>query len=236
MSKHVLAPLSPLLSSHGPFAECGLLAPIPSLLNSRSQTRTVAPISTVLFVPRDHVPSTPIDGMPTVPAESNLEKGKHWTDTAPPGSVVLMQQPRDQIVGLVGDIVATRYKVRGIRGCFVDGRVRDISGIAAIASESKGSFTCWSRALTSVGTSLEAKPWTVDAPVKIGAVEVQAGDIMVADEAEGVCCVIPRGRLEEVMELLPVHKEADDGLLGDVRGGMGFGEAIKRWPKHYSNH
>lgn len=175
-----------------------------------------------------------------LPAESNVPKDKHWTDVAPAGSVVLMQQPASQIVGLVGDIVATRYKLRGVQGCFVDGRVRDISGIAAIAQDSSGGdgggFTCWSRALTSVGTSLEAKPWAVDAPVKIGAVEVSAGDVMVADEAEGGCCVIPRGKLDQVMELLPVHKEADDGLLKDVQGGMGFGEAIRRWPKHYSNH
>lgn len=211
--------------------------PIPSLAGS--QTRIVAPISTVLFVDRHHVPSTPVEGM-QLPAESNLPKDKHWTDVAPAGSVVLMQQPPSQIVGLVGDIVATRYKARGVQGCFVDGRVRDISGIAPICQSGKeaasGSFTCWSRALTSVGTSLQAKPWAVDAPVKIGAVEVSAGDIMVADEAEGACCVIPRDMLDEVMALLPGHKEADDGLLADVQGGMSFGEAIKRWPGHYSNH
>lgn len=175
-----------------------------------------------------------------LPAESNLPKDKHWTDVAPAGSVVLMQQPPSQIVGLVGDIVATRYKIRGVQGCFADGRVRDIHGIAPLCQSGKGaasgSFTCWSRALTSVGTSLEAKPWAVDAPVKIGTVEVRAGDIMVADEAEGACCVIPRERLDEVMSLLPGHKEADDGLLADVQGGMSFGEAIKRWPGHYSNH
>ena len=196
----------------------------------------MAPISTVLFVDKHHVPSTPVDGMPTLPAQSNLPKDKHWTDVAPSGSVVLMQQPPSQIVGLVGDIVATRYKVRGVRGCFVDGRTRDISGIASIVKEAKGDFTAWSRALTSVGTSLEAKPWAVDVPIKIGAVEVQAGDIMVADESEGVCCVIPQGKLDDALKLLPGHKEADDGLLAEVQGGMAFGEAIKRWPGHYSNH
>lgn len=171
-----------------------------------------------------------------LPAESNVPKDKHWTDVAPADSVVLMQQPPSQIVGLVGDIVATRYKTRGVQGCFVDGRVRDIRGIADLAQDGKGTITCWSRALTSVGTSLEAKPWAVDSPIKVGAVEVHPGDIMVADESEGACCVIPKRKLDEVMELLPKHKEADDGLLADVQGGMSFGEAIKRWPGHYSNH
>ena len=208
--------------------------PIPSLTGGK--TRIVAPVSTALFVDKHHVPSTPVPGMPTLPSEPNVPKDKHWTDVAPPGSVVLMQQPPLQIVGLVGDIVATRYKIRGVQGCFADGRVRDIKGIADIANESQGSFTVWSRALTSVGTSLEAKPWAVDAPIKVGAVEVKAGDVLVADEAEGACCIIPRERLDEVMKLLPKHKEADDGLLADVQGGLSFGEAIKRWPGHYSNH
>lgn len=175
--------------------------------------------------------------MPTLPAEGNLPKDKHWTDVAPPGSVVVMQQPPDQVVALVGDIVASRYVVRGVRGVVVDGRVRDVRGIGEIAAESKAdsSFTCWSRALSSVGTSLEAKPWAVDVPVTIGEVVVQAGDVLVADEGEGVCCVIPRGRLGEVMGLLGKHKAADDGVLADIQGGMGFKEAVGRWPEFYAN-
>lgn len=81
-----------------------------------------------------------------------------------------------------------------------------------------------------------AKPWAVDVPLQIGKTQVKPGDIIVADEGEMACCVIPREKLDEVMELLPVQKEADDGLLNDVKNGMDFKTAIKRWPKHYSNH
>ena len=73
-------------------------------------------------------------------------------------------------------------------------------------------------------------------PLRIGKAEVKAGDIMVADEGEMACCVIPREKLDAVLELLPVQKEADDGLLNDVTNGMDFNSALKRWPKHYSNH
>ena len=72
--------------------------------------------------------------------------------------------------------------------------------------------------------------------MKIGDVIVKPGDVLVADEGEMVCCVIPREKLGEVLDLLPMHKEADDGLLADVQGGMGFKDAIKNWPKHYSIH
>ena len=173
-----------------------------------------------------------------VPRDPNIPAGTHWTDIAPPGSVVLMQQPPDQTVALLGDIVATRYLKRGIRGVVVDGSVRDVVACGEIArnAPAEQSFTIWSRALSSVGTSLEAKPWAVDIPLIVGGVEVRAGDVLVADEGEGVACVIPRDRFQEVLKLLPKLKEADDGLLGDVQGGMGFGEAVGRWPGHYTNH
>lgn len=195
--------------------------------------RLVAPISTVLYVDNAHVPGTQYEGI-MVPSEPKLPTDKHFSDVAPPGSVVLMQQPSHQIAALLGDIISTRYKVRGVKGCFVDGRSRDIVGCGELCND--GNFQCWAKALTSPGTSLQAKPWAVDVPLKIGDVVVKPGDLLVADQAEMVCCVIPREKLTQVLELLPVHKEADDGLLEDVRGGMDFKEAIKRWPKHYSNH
>jgi regulator of RNase E activity RraA len=208
------------------------ITPLPT--RHGSTARLVAPISTVLFVDRDHNSLTQYEGM-IVPTESNIAAGKHFADVAPAGSVVIMQQPSHQIAALMGDIVATRFKVRGIKGCFIDGRARDMTGCAKVCED--GKFQCWSsRKPSSVGTSLEAKPWAVDVPLQVGGVIVHPGDILVADEAEMVCCVIPRDKLKEVVELLPGHKEADNGILKDVEGGMEFKESIKRWPKHYSNH
>jgi len=31
-------------------------------------------------------------------------------------------------------------------------------------------------------------------------------------------------------------KEADEGVLGDVRGGVDFGTAVARHPRFYANH
>ena len=103
-----------------------------------------------------------------VPPESNLPAGKHFTDVAPPGHAVILQQPKHQIAGLVGDIVATRYKLRGIPALVVDGRMRDVVGIHDLCAD--GALVCWSGGLTSVGTSLEGKVWGVDVPLRIGKV------------------------------------------------------------------
>lgn len=189
----------------------------------------------MLFVPNAHQPGASIPDLPLVPETSNLPSDKHFSDLAPSGSVVLMQQPPHQTAALLGDIVATRYKYRGIQGVFVDGRARDVVGIGEVCkAEGDKPFTAWTRSLSSSGTSAEAKPWAVDVELQVGGVRVRPGDVLVADEGERVCCVIPAEKLAEVLALLPVQKEADDGLLADVKSGMGFKEALKRHPKHYT--
>ncbi|KAK4554228.1 hypothetical protein LTR86_008756 [Recurvomyces mirabilis] len=203
---------------------------IPS--RSQGHNRIVAPISTVLFVPKNQQPVFPL--WTQGPAwESNISKDKHWTDYPTPGTIVVMQQPPEQSVALLGDIVATRLKYRGLLGAVIDGRARDVVSCGELCKD--GSFQIWSKALSSVGTSMEAKPWAVDVPITIGGVQVSPGDVLCADEGEGVICVIPNDRLQEVADLLPKLKKADDGVLADVQKGEDFLTALKNYPDHYSN-
>lgn len=69
----------------------------------------------------------------------------------------------------------------------------------------------------------------------IGNVPVKPGDILCADEAEQVTAVIPRGRLEQVLEALPSLKMADDGILKDVQDGADLKAAFKNHPEHYTH-
>lgn len=204
-------------------------APIPTRYGCTN--RLVAPISTVLFMPNHHEPGDNYVNY-IIPKESNLSKDQHFSDAAAPGTVVLMQQLQGQIAALLGDIVATRYKIRGIKGVFTDGRTRDIVGCGELCKD--GKFQAWAKSLTSIGTSTEAKPWAVDVPLQVGKLTVKPGDILCADEAEMVSCVIPREKLGDVLKLLPVQKAADDGLLKDIQNGMSFKEAIVRHPEHYT--
>ncbi|KAK4498651.1 hypothetical protein PRZ48_009161 [Zasmidium cellare] len=194
--------------------------------------RLVAPISTVLFVPKN------IDNLPKpahIPDQPKLPSNGHWTDAAPPGSVVIMQlwkpDGHSEIVsGLLGDIVGNRYKKRGVKGAVVDGRSRDVQGVNKLGED--GGFQAWTRGLTSVGTGearntrMEAKPWAVDIPLQIGQVEVKPGDIIHADEGERVVAVIPRDLLHDVATLLPRLKNADDAVLDDVVNGADLKKAF----------
>jgi regulator of RNase E activity RraA len=168
----------------------------------------------------------------TVAHENNIPAGKHFTDCAAPGSILFMHQPPGQAAAVLGDIVATRLKLRGVLGAVTNGRVRDIVSCDDLCAD--GKFTLWSHALSTVGTSMESKPCAVDIPVTVGNVEIRPGDVLVADEGERGCVVIPQDKLSRCVELLETQKKADDGLLEDVKQGMSMAEAIKRHPDHYS--
>lgn len=147
---------------------------------------------------------------------------------------MLLQQPSGQISALLGDIVATRLKARGVVGSIVDGRTRDVVGCNELCED--GGFAVWTRGFAAAGTGLEAKPWAVEVPLRVGGVEVRAGDFAVLDEAERGVVVIPREKLGDVLELLPRLKEADEAVLEEVRGGrVGLREAFGKVPGHYTN-
>ena len=61
------------------------------------------------------------------PVENSVPKGSHWVDLTEPGSVVVIDQPAGQYCAAVGGIMAQRMKARGVAGCIVGGRVRDLA-------------------------------------------------------------------------------------------------------------
>ncbi|GAB1736936.1 hypothetical protein NU219Hw_g304t1 [Hortaea werneckii] len=258
--------------------QAGFLPDILPITSHSSQppTRTiVAPLSTVLFVPKSTSPpsgggETPIPTQTSIPQESNIPQDKHWTDLPSPGTIVLLQQPRGgQICAVCGDILATRLKVRGVKGIVADGRVRDLVALAELcqspsstsstttaAGSSEGrrrgeeQFTVWSRGTSTVGTGLSAQAWCVDVPLSVPnnnnsptttstspsslsettspTLQINPGDIIICDEGERGSVVIPLSKLDEVLNLLPSLKEADEKCIADVQGGVDVREAFRR--------
>lgn len=82
---------------------------------------TVAPVSTVLFTPKDEDASAGVER----PAP-NFPKDTHWVDNAVPGTFAVLQQPAGQTNAICGGIMALRMKVLGVKGIIVAGRVRDL--------------------------------------------------------------------------------------------------------------
>lgn len=137
-----------------------------------------------------------------------------------------MQQPAGQVCAVLGDLLATRLKVRGVKSVIIDGRVRDVATMAELCAD--GSYQIWSKAISAVGTGMEAKQWSADVPLKIGQVTVSAGDIVVADAPDRAVVVIPRDLLEQVYAILPGGKVADDNVLKDILAGENVTTAFAR--------
>jgi regulator of RNase E activity RraA len=81
----------------------------------------IAPACTLKLVSKDSPPES------TPPAENAIPKGSHWVDLTEPGSIVVIDQPEGQKCAAVGGIMAQRMKKRGVAGCIIGGRVRDMA-------------------------------------------------------------------------------------------------------------
>lgn len=112
-------------------------------------------------------------------------------DVARPGDVIMVDASSSQMTAVLGDLVSTKAKHRGISGFIVDGLIRDLPGI-----EELGDFPVFARGITPIGP-LHRGPGEINGAVSVGGIVVQAGDVVVADE-NGVV-VVPRGDVELIL-------------------------------------
>jgi regulator of RNase E activity RraA len=84
----------------------------------------------------------------------------------------------------------------------------------------------WAYGVSTVGVGGGSMPWAIQVPIDVDGVMVTPGDIAFCDPANGVV-VIPRDKLEKVMDLLPKLTAADDKVKDAVLAGMTVKEAFK---------
>jgi len=132
-------------------------------------------------------------------------------DIAKPGDIVVVDGHGSRGMNAVlGDIICTKAKHRGIAGFIVDGLVRDMPGIAHL------DFPVFARGTTPVGP-LHRGPGEINCPVSCGGVVVNPGDVIVAD-VSGIV-VVPRDWAEEILLRLAAHKAHQEKYLEGVRRG-----------------
>lgn len=123
------------------------------------------------------------------------------------GDVVVVNGGGSVNRALIGDRLAMTFIDRGIAGAVIDGCIRDTADIEELR------FPVWSRGANPAGP-FKNGPGKVGAPVAIGGVVVEPGDIITAD-ADGVA-VIPRLSLEAVLsraeEILRVEQASKEEL------------------------
>lgn len=131
-------------------------------------------------------------------------------DVAQPGDVVVVDARASTMNAVLGDIICTKARHRGLAGFVVDGLIRDLPGILDL------DFPVFARGTTPVGP-LHRGPGEINYPVVCGGTVVDAGDVIVADAAGLV--VVPQGILEEVLFRLVEHEAKNAAYLEAVKRG-----------------
>jgi regulator of RNase E activity RraA len=117
-----------------------------------------------------------------------------WTgllSKAKPGHV-WVSQPNDRVVAHMGELSAETLKHKGVRGCVVDGFVRDVRFLLDLG------FQTWSLGFTPRDIVGHWLPQAVENDIRIGEVVISPGDYLFGDR-DGLIR-IPRDRIEAVLE------------------------------------
>ncbi len=116
-----------------------------------------------------------------------------WTgllSKAPSGSV-WVAQPNDLVAAHMGELSAETLLHKGVRGCVIDGGVRDVRFLLDM------SFPTWCRFATPRDIVGYWLPSAVNQAIRIGDVAIAPGDYMIADR-DGIIR-IPAARVESVI-------------------------------------
>jgi 4-hydroxy-4-methyl-2-oxoglutarate aldolase len=129
---------------------------------------------------------------------------------ANPGDVLVLTMPVPRPVALVGDLLATQAKARGVAGLLIDGSVRDVDELVEIG------LPIWARWIRVRGAGKDV-PGTIDEPVIVGGARIAAGDTVVLD-ADGAA-VVAQERVEEVLEAAKRREEKERVKRAKLQAG-----------------
>lgn len=132
-------------------------------------------------------------------------------DLATPGDVLVVDASSSHINAVLGDLISTKARYRGIAGIVVDGLIRDVQGIRDL-----GDFPVFARGVTPIGP-LQRGPGEINHPVSAGGIVVAPGDIIVAD-INGVV-VVPQDAAEEILARLKEKTARSATYLAAVARG-----------------
>ncbi len=132
-------------------------------------------------------------------------------DIAKPGDIIVVDAGSSHMNGIIGDLVSTKAKHRGIAGFIIDGLIRDLPGIK------EAGMPVFARGVTPIGP-LHRGPGEINYPISCGDIVVNPGDIIMADK-NGVT-VVRKDFAAEVLER--AYKQQDNlrDYIANVQKGI----------------
>ena len=131
-------------------------------------------------------------------------------DRAQPGDVLVLTMPDPEPVALVGDLLVTQAKERGVAALLVDAGVRDTEDLRELG------VPIWARWIRVRGAS-KTEVGAIDEPVEVGGATIRPGDTVVLD-ADGAV-VIRQERMDEVLSASRARLEQEAVKREKLQGG-----------------
>ena len=173
-------------------------------------TKFAGPAVTVLMKKEEHK-----DGAPA--SQGMLDA----IDAAPPGSVYVMVLPDGADFAGMGGLMATAMKVRGLAGAVIDAGIRDTPQIKRLQ------FPVFSRGVVPSTSINHYRFVGANVPVTCAGVQVNPGDIIVADE-DGVA-VVPRAKAAEVLKKAQDLDDTEHRMLPFIERFRSIKEAVAKF-------
>jgi regulator of RNase E activity RraA len=142
-------------------------------------------------------------------------------DAAAPGSVYVMVLEDGADFAGIGGLMATAMKYRGFAGAVIDGSVRDTPQIRKLQ------FPVFSRGVVPSTTINHYRFAGVNVPVKCAGVQVNAGDIITADE-DGVA-VVAKARAQEVLKKAQELDDTEHRMIPFIEKFRSIKEAVAKF-------
>jgi 4-hydroxy-4-methyl-2-oxoglutarate aldolase len=143
-----------------------------------------------------------------------------------PGDVLVVDAG-GHIGGYWGKILTVAAQQRGVAGLVIDGGVRDVRDLEELG------FPVFARGIGVSGT-VKRDPGALRAPVTVGGVRIETGDLVLGD-ADGVVSV-PADRLVDVLAASCEREAKEAAVIERLRGGettvdiYGFRRATEHRP------
>jgi 4-hydroxy-4-methyl-2-oxoglutarate aldolase len=126
------------------------------------------------------------------------------------GDVLVVGCTADNTDGMFGELLATALVARGVIGLVIDAGARDVKALKEMG------FPVWSRAISAKGT-VKAALGAVNVPVVCAGVNVEPGDVVVADD-DGVV-VVPRNLAVDTAAKAQKRHDDEDGKRRRLAAG-----------------
>ena len=131
-------------------------------------------------------------------------------DMAAPGDVILVDAGGGLDQAIIGEIMSSHARRRGIAGMIIDGAIRDADAISA------SDFPVYACGVTHRGPYKDG-PGEINVTISIAGMVVNPGDIIVGD-ADGVVA-IPQVDAERVLALTIAQNEKETAVLAAIAAG-----------------